>query len=326
MSARILALSGGGYLGLYTATVLDGLEEWAGDPLARRFHLLAGTSAGAIIALGLAAGLSASRIRALFLEAGRRIFHSGPEPGAPAGALRHLARSLLRPEYDGRRLRQALTRAYGEHLCLGDLERAVVVPAIGLGDSQPRFFRGGELPGAETDTHVPVVDAALAASAVPPVFPPVQIDGESFVDGGLFAASPDLVALEEARLTLGADPDSLRLLSVGTASARFEVDRDRKRGAGVLRWFGRERFMRLLVASQQAWTDRLMAARLGDRYLRIDREQSLEQQALLGFHVAPKRAWEILQEMGEASVREVLDDERLRSVLGSGEPAGSGPG
>ena len=51
---RILALSGGGFLGLYTAVVLQGLEARAGVPLARRFDLIAGTSIGGVLALALA--------------------------------------------------------------------------------------------------------------------------------------------------------------------------------------------------------------------------------------------------------------------------------
>ena len=45
---RILSLSGGGYLGLYTAVVLADLEARVGEPLGRRFDLIAGTSVGGI--------------------------------------------------------------------------------------------------------------------------------------------------------------------------------------------------------------------------------------------------------------------------------------
>jgi len=52
---RILALAGGGYLGLYTATVLaETGEARVGEPLGRRFDLIAGTSVGAIAALAMA--------------------------------------------------------------------------------------------------------------------------------------------------------------------------------------------------------------------------------------------------------------------------------
>lgn len=66
MTFQILSLSGGGYLGLYTASVLAKLEEQSGRRIVDMFDLLAGTSIGEIIALGLAAGTSAAEIRDAF--------------------------------------------------------------------------------------------------------------------------------------------------------------------------------------------------------------------------------------------------------------------
>lgn len=51
---QILALSGGGYRGLFTAKILANLEDHIGEPIARRFDLLAGTSIGGILSLALA--------------------------------------------------------------------------------------------------------------------------------------------------------------------------------------------------------------------------------------------------------------------------------
>ena len=45
---RILALSGGGYLGLYSAAVLAALEEQIGEPIGRRFDLVAGLTAALV--------------------------------------------------------------------------------------------------------------------------------------------------------------------------------------------------------------------------------------------------------------------------------------
>jgi len=50
---HVLALSGGGYRGLYTATVLAELEAVLGRPIASHFDLICGTSAGGMLALGL---------------------------------------------------------------------------------------------------------------------------------------------------------------------------------------------------------------------------------------------------------------------------------
>ena len=71
---RILALSGGGYLGVYTAALLADLEDRVGEPLGRRFDLIAGTSAGGILAVGLGYELPMRQMLALFLERGSQIF------------------------------------------------------------------------------------------------------------------------------------------------------------------------------------------------------------------------------------------------------------
>ena len=59
---NILALSGGGFKGLYTAKVLERLEEELKVPVAQKFDLIAGTSIGGIIALALAYEIPSSQI------------------------------------------------------------------------------------------------------------------------------------------------------------------------------------------------------------------------------------------------------------------------
>ena len=69
---HVLALSGGGFRGLYTATVLKHLEEQLGAPLACRFDLICGTSAGGLLALGLAAEIPAEQLQGMFEQDGVR--------------------------------------------------------------------------------------------------------------------------------------------------------------------------------------------------------------------------------------------------------------
>ena len=62
------------------------------------------------------------------------------------------------------------------------LEEAVVpveVVATSLTDGRERWFTCG-----------PAVEAVLASSAVPAIFPPVEIDGERFIDGGVVEQCP----------------------------------------------------------------------------------------------------------------------------------------
>jgi len=68
------------------------------------------------------------------------------------------------------------------------LEDAVVpveVVATSLTDGQERWF-----------THGSAVDTVLASSAVPAIFPPVEIDGDRFIDGGVVNNVPIRRAIE----------------------------------------------------------------------------------------------------------------------------------
>src|SRR6185437_143558 len=100
---RILAIDGGGIRGIFPAAVLAGLEEryLGGQSIAGYFDLIAGTSTGGIIALGLAAGLTAANLRQLYVERGSSIFPPHG-PGFIGRISRKLSawRRLLRYSYD----------------------------------------------------------------------------------------------------------------------------------------------------------------------------------------------------------------------------------
>src|ERR1700681_4013250 len=71
---RILSLDGGGIRGVFPAAFLARLEEHLEHPIRRYFELIAGTSTGGIIAIGLGLGLSANDILKLYVEQGPAIF------------------------------------------------------------------------------------------------------------------------------------------------------------------------------------------------------------------------------------------------------------
>src|ERR1700680_4208414 len=71
---RILSLDGGGIRGVFPAAFLARLEEHLEYPIGRYFDLIAGTSTGGIIAIGLGLGLSAGDILKLYVEQGPAIF------------------------------------------------------------------------------------------------------------------------------------------------------------------------------------------------------------------------------------------------------------
>src|SRR6202044_1523102 len=74
-SYRILALDGGGIRGLYTAILLDRLSQRV-PGFTGRADLLAGTSTGGTLALGLAKGVSLQALIGLYQSNGSDIFSS----------------------------------------------------------------------------------------------------------------------------------------------------------------------------------------------------------------------------------------------------------
>src|SRR5262245_47478400 len=73
MSYLVLTFDGGGIRGVLTARLLERLVADQPD-LLEKTQLLAGTSTGGIIALGLAFGLSPARLVTLYRENGSAIF------------------------------------------------------------------------------------------------------------------------------------------------------------------------------------------------------------------------------------------------------------
>src|SRR5712692_1755798 len=110
MSFQILSLSGGGYLGLYTISVLADLERHIERPIATCFDLLAGTSIGGIIALGLAAEKPADQIKAAFEQDGTSIFSSRPLPKIWVTEFIDFWRSFFSAKYDNKVLREMLIK------------------------------------------------------------------------------------------------------------------------------------------------------------------------------------------------------------------------
>jgi patatin-like phospholipase/acyl hydrolase len=308
---RILALAGGGYLGLYTATVLAELEKIAGEPLGRRFDLIAGTSVGGIAALALAFEVPMSRVVRLFQARGTEVFSPRARPRGPVTRLLDLSRSVLGPKYSGTALRELLARDFGRRT-LGEALHNVVIPAVDVTRSQTKVFKTPHAEGSTGDEGYAAVDVAMATCAAPAYFPAVRIDGSLFADGGLFAVAPDQVALHEAEHFLGVPPERVQMLSIGTATANYQPADSVEEDAGAVGWLSDGRLILTLISVQQQHVQAMMEDRLGDRYLHLDAPWPRE--AGLGIDVATEEAATMLVALGRATVAET-DAERLALFL-----------
>ncbi len=308
---RILALSGGGYLGLYTAVVLAELEKRAGEPLGRRFDLLAGTSVGGLLAMALAFEVPMAEIVRLFVERGEEVFSSRGLPGGRVTRLLDMTRSVLGPKYSGEALRRELARHFGERT-MGDARHAVVVPAVDVGASRTKVFKTPHTQGSLGDEGLSAVDVTLATCAAPAYFPCVKVGERLYADGGLFAVAPDQVALHEAQHFMGAKQARVRMLSIGTATRGFQPADSIDPEAGAVGWLSEGRLILTLISVQQQHVQAVMEDLLEDRYLRLDADWPA--QAGLGIDVATPEAAKTLMALGEKTLR-TTERDRLAAFL-----------
>ncbi len=210
---QILALDGGGAKALFTVLVLAHLEEDLGICINDSFDLIAGTSAGGIIALGLGAGMRPKDIAEHYEDLVEAVFPSAQR------RLWRLARRLTAPTYDSDVLRMELAKLLG-HRQLSDSTKRLVIPSWDVQQGAVHIFKTPHHPRLRRDGRLQMVDVAMATSAAPTFFNAAHVQGQRLIDGGVWANNPSVVAISEAVSMLNVPLDAIRVLSVGAVDQR----------------------------------------------------------------------------------------------------------
>lgn len=232
---RILALDGGGIKGVLAAAFLETVEEVTGKRIAEHFDIVAGTSTGGIIALGLGLGMSAREIVQFYVNDGPRIFDQ-VSPFDRFSALAWMlatlkgvgrqARQIGLPKYDSEGLRQALERVF-KSARLGDSRIRLVIPAYHADKEDVYVFKTRHHERLQLDWRESAVDVALATAAAPTYFAAHQMpSGAPLIDGGVWANNPSGLAAVEARGVLGWTNDDLYILSLGCTEEAINIPTD----------------------------------------------------------------------------------------------------
>ena len=229
---RILSIDGGGICGILPAAVLAELEcrFLGGSPITDYFDMVAGTSTGAIIALGLAHGLTARGVLSFYMERGDRVF---PNPTRVSRWWRQLRR-LHRSGYDSAPLEQELLKIFGD-TPLGDARTRLCIPSFEGVHGEPWIFKTPHHPDYRKDRVERMVRVALATSAAPTYLRALTNNGYVMVDGGLWANNPIMNAVVDALACFDLQRTQVRVLSLGCGETSFKVDPSRANG-GVLQW------------------------------------------------------------------------------------------
>lgn len=222
---RILCIDGGGILGTFPAAFLAGLEEHLdGRPVGSHFDLIAGTSTGGIIAIGLALGLTAKELLQLYETHGPAIFGQGR--GAIRDSLSRLWRTgrwALAHKHDAGPLKAALESVFKTQR-IGDARTRLLIPAWNPLERGVYIYKTAHHHRLRNDYKALAVDAAMATAAAPTYFPQ-HVTGQSvgLSDGGTWANNPTALAVVEALTLLGWPKDSLHILSVSCLNEVYTV-------------------------------------------------------------------------------------------------------
>ncbi|HZM15962.1 MAG TPA: patatin-like phospholipase family protein [Candidatus Krumholzibacteria bacterium] len=237
---RVLSIDGGGIRGIIPAMVLAEIERRTGRRIAELFDIIAGTSTGGILALGLtrpgpgaAPSYTAEALIELYVTEGSKIFSR-----SRWHRLRSLG-NLVEEKYPARGIEAVLGQYFGATR-LKEALTEVVITSYEIERRTAWFFRSRKA-RLRPDYDFPMKHVARATSAAPTYFEPMRIaspDGDNYyalIDGGVFANNPALCGYVEARCTYP-DADDFLVVSLGTGELTRSLPYEEVKGWGVVRW------------------------------------------------------------------------------------------
>ncbi len=235
---KLLALDGGGIRGVMTLEILAEIERQLRDlhggdenfRLCDFFDYIGGTSTGAIIATGLARGMSAEGLLEFYQEVGPAMFQK-----------QSFLKRLLRGMYQRQPLADALQKTFGTETTLFPEHLRCLLLAVTRNRTTDSPWPISSNPlaqfndpnAADCNLKIPLWKLVRASTAAPIFFEPEEIELEPgnprsryvFVDGGITPYNNPafllyrMATLPQYHLGWKTGEDRLMLVSVGTGAA-----------------------------------------------------------------------------------------------------------
>lgn len=225
-----LVLGGGGIRGVAHAGAWKAIEE-AGIVV----QGILGTSIGALVGACIAGGMPWRTLARLGLQLQKSDIVRLNRSAVWLNGIREPSVFLDRP-----------LRAYSERVLptkeWSELELPLQVNAVDLETGEMEWF------GVDARTDVPILDACYASAALPVLFPPAEIGGRYFVDGGTADALPLARAEHLGASTIiaidvgsGSLANAAKVVDSGLTAIHdrvFSIMSGRRRREQVERWAG----------------------------------------------------------------------------------------
>ncbi len=225
ISLKILSIDGGGIRGVIPCRILAHIEQQIkiryqlqnrdNPALYNVFDLIAGTSTGGIIALGLSAknpatqeAFTATEMQKLYTDNGGFIFQKRQSSFLysvlsviPSKMAKSVAQLFQKP-YASTHIEEVLKEYFGEtHLC--DCLTDVLVTSHDIKSGRPYYYSSRLGKMREEENHA-LSEVARSTSAAPTFFQPnvtqdIYNQNMILVDGGVLANNPSVLAYAEAK-------------------------------------------------------------------------------------------------------------------------------
>lgn len=235
-TANVLEIDGGGIRGVEAIVQLIEFEKIIKIPIKDHFDLITGTSTGAIIAILLSVGYSTEDVLSLYTLHGDKIFDKN-----------FLRFGALRPKYDDAYFNKIL-KEYTKDLTLKDCKTNVLIPAYNVTKKEGKLFKSSKAKLSDKDNYT-LFEVIRSSASAPSFFKPIKIDGDNFIDGGLYVNNPSIMGLLEC---LKEGYEKINIISFSTGERKAIVSRSTIKG-GMLSWA--EPTIDILLAEASNLTD-----------------------------------------------------------------------
>lgn len=282
---KILSIDGGGMKGVYAASLLYELESRNNIKICDYFDIIAGTSTGGIIAAALAVGISAEEILKLYMENGQNIFPSG----------KHLR--LFHGKYKRDPLERALDAVF-EKRRISECKTRLLIPAVNIANGKVTVFKTPHAADLKYDKDLFITHCLLATTAAPIYFEPYKMEGGIYIDGGIGANNPSLIALIEGITRCGWSQNEIKILNIGGAE-----DPRLKRGQEKLGIVDALMIQKCYMMAEGDYAENICRLLLSkEHYYRIN--QTSERAGQVALDKADKKSLELLKLWGYDAAKE----------------------
>lgn len=203
---KVISIDGGGVRGIVPAYILMCIEDKLPGKLGDYVDLVAGTSTGAIVAAGVSAGVPMREVLDIYFKEAPSIF------AKTFKTRRKSIFGLRGGKHDVHNLISILERYYGSGSMDDHLDVDFLCAAWDMTDGRPKIFT------KQRHGHLPLGRVVAASASAPTYFNPTEIESREYLDGGIFAGNPSMLAFTEIKELSAAKAEDVLLISIGTGN------------------------------------------------------------------------------------------------------------